>query len=132
MTKEQESSVNKVIRQNNISELDEKIYAAVRMIPFGKVATYSQIAALVGNCNLRRYVGNALHKNPNNKITPCHRVVNAKGFCSGSFAFGGRDVQREKLEEEGIIFIEDHVDMIQFDIDENDFQEIRNKIIQSG
>ena len=61
-------------------ELAEKIYAAVRLIPRGKVATYSQIAALVGNRNLRRYVGNALHKNPSNAITPCHRVVNAKGF----------------------------------------------------
>lgn len=78
-------------------ELAEKIYAAVRLIPRGKVATYSQIAALVGNCNLRRYVGNALHKNPSNSVTPCHRVVNAKGFCSGSFAFGGPDIQQESL-----------------------------------
>ena len=38
-------------------ELAEKIYAAVRLIPRGKVATYSQIAALSVNCNLRRYVG---------------------------------------------------------------------------
>ncbi len=63
-------------------ELVEKIYAAVRLIPRGKVATYSQIAALVGNRNLRRYVGNALHKNPSNSVTPCHRVVKAKGYCS--------------------------------------------------
>ena len=34
--------------------LSEKIYAAVRLIPKGKVASYSQIAALIGNCNLRR------------------------------------------------------------------------------
>jgi O6-methylguanine-DNA--protein-cysteine methyltransferase len=46
----------------------------------GKVATYSQIAALVGNCNLRRYVRNALHKNPSNAFTPYHPVVNAKVF----------------------------------------------------
>ena len=51
-------------------ELAEKIYDAVRQIPRGKVATYSQIAALVGNCNLRHYVGNALHKNPSNEVTP--------------------------------------------------------------
>lgn len=51
-------------------DLAEKIYAAVRLIPRGKVATYSQIAALTGNRNLRRYVGNALHKNPSNAITP--------------------------------------------------------------
>jgi methylated-DNA-protein-cysteine methyltransferase-like protein len=40
-----------------MSDLKETIYAAVRLIPRGKVASYSQIAALAGNCNLRRYVG---------------------------------------------------------------------------
>ena len=78
-------------------ELAEKIYAAVRLIPCGKVATYSQIAALAGNCNLRRYVGNALHKNPSNAVTPCHRVVNAKGELAGEFAFGGAGAQTKLL-----------------------------------
>ena len=105
--------------------LAEKIYAAVRQIPRGKVASYSQIAALVGNCNLRRYVGNALHKNPSNSITPCHRVVNAKGYCSGSFAFGGSLVQQQKLEAEGIEFTEGHVDMTRFAITEEDFEIMR-------
>ena len=105
--------------------LAEKIYAAVRCIPCGKVATYSQIAALVGNCNLRRYVGNALHKNPSNSITPCHRVVNAKGFCSGSFAFGGMLVQQHKLEAEGVQFIQGHVDMEHCCITQEDFEIMR-------
>ena len=105
--------------------LAEKIYAAVRQIPRGKVASYSQIAALVGNCNLRRYVGNALHKNPSNSVTPCHRVVNAKGYCSGSFAFGGSQVQQQKLEAEGIEFTEGHVDMTRFAITEEDFEIMR-------
>ena len=105
--------------------LAEKIYTAVRLIPHGKVASYSQIAALAGNCNLRRYVGNALHKNPSNSVTPCHRVVNAKGFCSGSFAFGGGDVQREKLEAEGVVFTGGHVDMEAHGITEDDFEMMR-------
>ena len=106
-------------------ELAEKIYATVRLIPRGKVATYSQIAALVGNCNLRHYVGNALHKNPSNEVTPCHRVVNAKGFCSGSFAFDGPGVQQEKLEAEGVIFVDGHVDMERFEITPDDFEMMR-------
>ena len=110
-------------------ELAEKIYAAVRLIPRGKVATYSQIAALAGNCNLRRYVGNALHKNPSNSITPCHRVVNAKGFCSGSFAFGGPDIQQEKLEAEGVIFVDGHVDMERFEITPDDFEMMRAALV---
>ncbi len=105
--------------------LAEIIYAAVRQIPRGKVATYSQIAALAGNCNLRRYVGNALHKNPSNQITPCHRVVNAKGFCSGSFSFGGPDAQREKLEAEGVTFIDGHVDLENHLINDDDFQAMK-------
>ena len=107
------------------SSLAEKIYAAVRFIPRGKVATYSQIAALAGNRNLRRYVGNTLHKNPDNSFTPCHRVVNAKGFCSGSFAFGGPLVQQQKLEAEGMRFSQGHVDMERFCITEDDFEEMR-------
>lgn len=108
--------------------LAERIYAAVRLIPHGKVASYSQIAALMGNCNLRRYVGNALHKNPSNAVTPCHRVVNAKGFCSGSFAFGGGGVQREKLEAEGVSFVDGHVDLARYGITEDDFEEMRAEL----
>ena len=106
-------------------DLAEIIYAAVRQIPRGKVASYSQIAALAGNCNLRRYVGNALHKNPSNTVTPCHRVVNAKGFCSGSFAFGGPDAQRSKLEAEGVCFVDGHVDLSRHLISEDDFEAMK-------
>ena len=105
--------------------LAEKIYAAVRLIPRGKVASYSQIAALAGNCKLRRYVGNVLHKNPSNSFTPCHRVVNAKGYCSGSFAFGGGLVQQQKLEAEGVIFTAGHVNMNQYAINQEDFEIMR-------
>ena len=113
-------------KKRNLAEI---IYAAVRQIPRGKVASYSQIAALAGNCNLRRYVGNALHKNPSNSITPCHRVVNAKGFCSGSFAFGGPDIQQEKLEAEGVLFVDSHVDMERFEITPDDFEMMRASLV---
>ncbi|MBQ6780725.1 MAG: MGMT family protein [Treponema sp.] len=111
--------------------LAERIYAAVRLIPRGKVASYSQIAALMGNCNLRRYVGNALHKNPSNTVTPCHRVVNAKGFCSGSFAFGGGDIQRQKLEAEDVSFVDGHVDMSRHGITEDDFEQMSAELSEN-
>ncbi len=123
---QEQNKTEKSEAHENDSSLAQKIYAAVRCIPRGKVATYSQIAALAsGNCNLRRYVGNALHKNPSNSVTPCHRVVNAKGFCSGSFAFGGPQVQQEKLVAEGIAFIQGHVDMPRFCITDEDFDIMR-------
>lgn len=84
----------------------EAIYDAVKSIPKGKVATYGQIATLVGNANLARTVGNALHANPDNAIIPCHRVVNHKGEVAEFYAFGGPEVQRRMLEAEGIIFKE--------------------------
>ena len=112
-----------------ISPTAQKIYNAVKLIPRGKVATYSQIAALAGNCNLRRYVGTALHQNPEPGVIPCHRVVNAKGFCSGSFAFGGPSVQQQKLEAEGVAFTDGHVDMNIFCISEDEFERIRMELI---
>ena len=42
----------------------ERIYAVVRQIPYGRVATYGQIAALAGNPRWSRVVGYALHVNP--------------------------------------------------------------------
>ena len=75
-----------------MNELYEKIYAAVMTIPRGKVATYAQVAAMVGNPRLCRVVGNALHINPYFGEVPCHRVVNAQGRLSGEFAFGGADI----------------------------------------
>lgn len=49
--------------------LNEKIYKIVSKIPYGKVATYGQIATLCGNPYYARAVGNALHKNQTLKNT---------------------------------------------------------------
>ena len=109
----------------------DRIYAVVRQIPRGRVATYGMIAQLAGNPRWARVVGYALHVNPEPGIIPCHRVVNAKGFCSGSFAFGGPCVQQEKLEAEGIVFVDGHVDMERFCIDEDEFLVIASEAKQS-
>ncbi len=82
--------------------LYERIYDAVLQIPYGKVATYGQIAVMAGNKNYARLVGNALHRNPAPNIIPCYRVVNAKGRLAQSFAFGGIEEQQKLLEAEGI------------------------------
>lgn len=85
----------------------EKIYEQVKKIPYGKVATYGLIAELAGNRHWSQVVGYALHVNPDPKNIPCYRVVNRFGETSGSFAFGGSDVQRNLLEKEGIVFTKD-------------------------
>ena len=84
--------------------MKEKVYELIRTIPKGKVMTYGQVGASLGNKNLARVVGNILHHNPEPIITPCHRVVNSKGEVAAAFGFGGGNAQRTLLEQEGIIF----------------------------
>ena len=85
----------------------EKIYEQVKKIPEGKVATYGQIALMAGNPRWSQIVGYALHSNPAPGVIPCHRVVNKEGRLAKAFAFGGENMQRNLLEEEGIIFLSD-------------------------
>ena len=82
----------------------ERIYEVVKSIPCGKVSTYGQIAILLGNVNLARTVGNALHENPDPTAIPCHRVLNYKGEVAKYYAFGGPEIQRKRLESEGVVF----------------------------
>ena len=90
----------------------EKIYEQVKKIPKGKVASYGQIALMAGNPRWSRVVGYALHSNPEPGIIPCHRVVNKEGKLAKAFAFGGENVQRDMLKNEGVIFLdEDTVDL---------------------
>ena len=89
--------------------MKEQVYAFVKSIPPGKVATYGQIALHLGNRNFARVVGNILHRNPDPEHIPCHRVVNAQGKLSRSYAFGGIDAQRRLLVSEGVVFKTDQV-----------------------
>lgn len=92
----------------------DKIYAVVKQIPYGKVATYGQIAMLAGNPRWSRVVGYALHVNPDPDSIPCFRVVNRFGEPSSAFAFGGKNMQIMMLEAEGVEFIDGRVDMKKF------------------
>lgn len=92
----------------------EKVYALVQKIPKGKVSTYGNIARALGNPRMSRQVGWALHANPSNAITPCHRVVNQKGELSSAFAFGGKNMQRELLERENVEVNNNVVDLSQY------------------
>ena len=92
----------------------KRIYEAVKKIPYGHVATYSQVAELAGDRKMARAVGNALHKNPDPDSIPCFRVVNAKGELAGEFAFGGPGAQAKLLEAEGITVSDGKVDLNMF------------------
>lgn len=89
----------------------KRIYEAVKKIPKGRVATYGQVAALAGDKNMARAVGNALHRNPDPDSIPCYRVVNSKGELAGEFAFGGPGAQQRLLEADGIEVTDGKVDL---------------------
>jgi methylated-DNA-protein-cysteine methyltransferase-like protein len=82
----------------------QRIYAAVRRIPRGRVATYGQIASLAGLPGHARQVGYALHALPDASRVPWHRVINAQGRVSPRAAPGWDDVQRQLLAREGVRF----------------------------
>ena len=57
----------------------QDVYSIVKEIPVGRVATYKQIAVLVGFPQHARWVGRALRNVPDALGLPCHRVVNGCG-----------------------------------------------------
>ena len=92
----------------------EHVYALVATIPYGKVASYGQIAQALDGCHSGRIVGYALRAAPADRDLPCHRVVNRFGGLAPPPAFGAPGRQRALLEAEGVVFTaEGCVDMQQ-------------------
>lgn len=88
----------------------DRILAAVRKIPRGRVSSYGEIAAVAGLPRRARLVGTTL-KHTSAKDLPWFRVINSGGKISlpaGSDAYAR---QKRKLEAEGVIFRGDRVDM---------------------
>jgi methylated-DNA-protein-cysteine methyltransferase-like protein len=80
----------------------QRIYAVVRRIPKGRVATYGQVATLAGLAGHARQVGYALHALPENTTVPWHRVVNARGEISTRSLPGAELIQQQLLAREGV------------------------------
>lgn len=77
----------------------QDVYGIVKEIPVGRVATYKQIAVLVGFPQHARWVGRALRNVPDAFGLPCHRVVNGCGRLVPSWP-----EQKALLEAEGVAF----------------------------
>ena len=87
----------------NSTSIYTRIYDLVRQIPAGKVATYGQIAGVVGGCTARM-VGYAMAALPDGSDVPWQRVINAKGKISSHGAGFGTLIQGQLLKEEGVEF----------------------------
>jgi len=94
------------IEAAGLSPFCARVLAEVSNIPAGRVATYSQIARLIGSKSPRA-VGGALRQNPDAPTIPCHRVVRSDGHLGGYFGQTSEEAlaaKRRILEQEGISF----------------------------
>src|SRR5262245_49503146 len=87
-----------------MGKLYEQIYAVIRRIPRGRVATYGQVAVLARIPLRARQVGYALHALPPGNSVPWHRVINAQGRISTRVGSDGDLIQRALLERERVSF----------------------------
>ena len=97
--------------------LYQQIYALVRQIPAGKVATYGQIARIVGGCTPRMvgYALAALRATKDIPEVPWQRVINSQGKISPHGDGFGSLIQRQMIEEEGIVFsTDDTIDLKEY------------------
>lgn len=92
-------------------ELSKKVFDYLTTIPKGKVVTYKQVAEYLGNKGLARVVGSILHKNPDGDKYPCYKVLNSKGELAEAFVFGGKEIQKQRLEKDGIRVTDYKVDL---------------------
>ena len=77
------------------TEFQNKVWNALRTIPFGETRSYGEIANQIGSRKAVRAVGAANGRNPLSIIVPCHRVIGADGTLTG-FA-GGLEVKAQLL-----------------------------------
>jgi len=80
------------------TEFQNKVWSALKEIPFGETRSYGEIAKVIGNEKAARAIGMANNKNPIAIIVPCHRVIGANGKLVG-YA-GGLDIKERLLKLE--------------------------------
>lgn len=92
----------------------EKIWQVVHQIPKGKVASYGQVAQLAGLPGYARYVGATMKNLPKDSKLPWHRVASAAGKLSFPQDSCQYQLQKSRLESEGIVFINGRFSLAQF------------------
>lgn len=87
----------------------ERVYAVVRLIPYGRVTSYSAIAKYLGSGRSARMVGWAMNASHNLLDVPAHRVVNRHGLLTGKHHFPGTNLMRDLLVSENFQIEEDQI-----------------------
>lgn len=91
--------------------MPSEIWFLISRIPANKVATYGQLARMMGAPNYARVVGNILKQLPAGSDLPWHRVVNSKGLISFPSHSSRYQEQKTRLEREGIVFDDEKINL---------------------
>jgi O-6-methylguanine DNA methyltransferase len=97
-------SFNLPVDCSEFSPFQAQVYALTRLIPYGKVKTYSEIARGMGAPKAFRAVGSALGQNPLPVFIPCHRVIRSDGDMGGFSCPDGVKMKAGLLRLEGVSF----------------------------
>lgn len=93
----------KKVSKKKKEDFFDKVFKVVRKIPYGRVATYGDIAEACGIRSAARTVGWALNASKGMNV-PAHRVVNRNGALTGKLHFGDPDLMENLLRSEGVEF----------------------------
>lgn len=92
----------------------KSVWHVVEGIPRGHVLTYGEVARLAGMSRMARRVSQAMRRAPKDRPLPWHRVVNAQGKISFPADSNGFQLQKERLENEGVVFLNGKIDLDRF------------------
>jgi methylated-DNA-protein-cysteine methyltransferase-like protein len=96
------------------AEARTSVIQVIAAIPLGKVCSYGRVARLAGLPNHARYVGTVLRQLPSDSTLPWHRVVNSTGQISFPEGSEKYQLQRTKLEREGVLFHNNKIPLQQY------------------
>lgn len=105
----------KVRSKNKSISFTDRVWEATKLIPKGRVTTYSSLANFLKKPRAARAVGNALNKNYYIGIVPCHRVIKSSGNVGGYVL--GVDSKMLKLKKEGIRIKDNKIDLKKYFFD---------------
>jgi len=97
-----------------MDDFELRVHTIIGAIPCGHVATYGQIAKLAGQANYSRKVGRILKTLPKDSKLPWYRVINSQGKISFPVDSSKFFEQKERLENEGVVFLNNKVSLKEF------------------
>lgn len=102
------------VKKTSEANWHQSVWKVVSEIPSGHVLTYGEVARLSGMPRAARRISQAMRRAPRSMALPWHRVINAQGKISFPEDSNGWLQQKDKLESEGVIFLNGKIDLDRF------------------